>query len=616
MYDLDAETTGGSQMRADRFGGIVTRLLSCLTISTIVLLCTSWATAQSDTSSRESLKRKRMEKDSVAPSQKPPQPKPRPVKPVVRPSDVVNPLASAVKPSEIDTLLETELTKAGRELSPITRDEDFLRRVTIDLTGSPPTPDKLDEFIADKRPDKRSRVIDELLSTEGYARNWARYWRDVIRFHAIDPRSQITAPKFEEWLTEQLSKNVHWDKIATELITAKGKTEEDGRTYLIFSQFDMENTAVNVAAEATRVFLGIQISCAQCHDHPYDQWKREQFHEMAAFFARTLVFREPGNPRTFEVRSKDDMVRGRPGFAKAAVAKKKGGVLSLEHGMPDKSDPEKTHTMHPAFLLGQKPGEGLSDVERRELFASYVTDANDPWFARAYVNRIWGELMGEGFYEPVDDLGPGREARFPLIINRLASAWRASGYDVKWLFRLIMNTQAYQREIRPRDPSAESTPFAAVCPTRLSADQIFDSLVNALGVEDSGPTGRMNYAAAKRGIGGGARFQISREFGVDPSAPNDDVQGTVPQALFFMNSPLVAQRINANGDTMLSRWLSVYTQDEEVIRLIYKRVLARSPSANELETCQEYLRQVGDRKEAFEDLLWSLVNSTEFITKR
>src|SRR5262249_28550905 len=197
-----------------------------------------------------------------------------------------------------------------------------------------------------------------------------------------------------------------------------------------------------------------------------------------------------------------------------------------------------------------KASEGLSDGDRRELFASCVTDKSDPWFARAYVNRIWGELMGEGFYEPVDDLGPGREARFTMIINRLASAWRASDYDVKWLFRLIMNTQAYQREIRPRDPSDERAPFAAACPTRLSADQIFDSLVNALGIEEASFPARMNFPALRRGFGGGARFQVGREFGVDPSAPNDEVQGTVPQALFFMNSPLLAQKINASGNTI------------------------------------------------------------------
>jgi hypothetical protein len=228
--------------------------------------------------------------------------------------------------------------------------------------------------------------------------------------------------------------------------------------------------------------------------------------------------------------------------------------------------------------------------------------------------------MGEGFYEPVDDLGPGRDARFPMVVNRLASAWRASDYDVKWLFRLVMNSEAYQREIRPRDPSAGSMPFAAACPTRLSADQIFDSLVSALGIEESAVAGRLAGAggpqAARFGAGQGLRGLFNLQFGVDPSTPTEDVQGTIPQALFIMNNTLIAQRTSAQGDTILSRLLDVYNDDEEVVRLLYKRVLARAPTDDELATCKEYLQEVGNRREAFEDLLWSLVNSTEFITKR
>lgn len=599
--------------------GVVARLFAGLTACSLVLAGAAWATAQSDNSPREKMKQKMIEKIKEQRDSKPaPQKKPQAVRPVARTSDVANPLAAAIKPSEIDSLLEQELQKAGRELSPVTKDEDFLRRVYIDLTGKPPTPDKLDEFLKETDAAKRSKVIDALLNTEDYSRNWARYWRDVIGYHAINQqRFGLGVKNFEDWMTEQLQKNVHWDKVATELITAKGEVQEDGRTFLIFAQNENNtpNLPVNLASEVTRVFMGIQIACAQCHDHPYDEWKREQFHEIAAFFARTVVTRtDPNDQRSFTVRSTDELPRFRGPVAKTAVGK--GGGRSPEHQMPDKEDPEKKLTMHPQFLLGQTPAQGLPDVERRAIFAQYVTDKSDPWFARAYVNRIWGELMGEGFYEPVDDLGPGREARFPMIINRLSSAWRASDYDVKWLFRLITNTEAYQREIRPTDPSAEKAPFAAVCPTRLSADQIFDSLAATLGIVDNaGPLGPMAGPQARRGPVG-VRGQITQAFGVDPSTPTDEVQGTIPQALFMINSPVLASQIRGQGDTLLGRLLSVYENDEELIRLLYKRILARVPTDNELKTCQEYIKEVPDRREAFEDLLWSLVNSTEFITKR
>jgi hypothetical protein len=596
---------------------VAVRFLAGLTAFSLVLAGAAWATAQSQDSPREKMKKKAIEKiKEQRGSKSEPQKKPQTARPVSRSSDVANPLAAAIKPGEIDATLEQELTKAGRELSPVTKDEDFLRRVYFDLTGKPPTPDKLDEFVNDSDPDKRSKIIEALLGTEDYARNWARYWRDVIGYHAINQqRFGIGVKEFEDWMAEQLQKNVHWDKVATELITAKGSVEEDGRTYLIFAQNENNtpNLPVNLASEVTRVFMGIQISCAQCHDHPYDEWKREQFHEIAAFFARTVVQRtDPNDLRSFAVRSTDE----RPGGAPGKAAAKFGGRGPREHQMPDKEDPEKKHTMHPQFLLGQTPGQGLPDVERRAIFAEYLTDKSDPWFARAYVNRIWSELMGEGFYEPVDDLGPGREARFPMMVNRLSSAWRASDYDVKWLFRLIMNTEAYQREIRPTDPSAERTPFAAVCPTRLTADQIFDSLATTLGVVDNvGPLGRLPGPQARRGPVG-MRGEISAAFGVDPSIPTDEVQGTIPQALFMINSPSLANYIRAQGDTLLGRLLPVYDNDEELIRLLYKRILARVPTDSEMKTCLEHIKEVNNRREAFEDLLWSLVNSTEFITKR
>lgn len=526
-----------------------------------------------------------------------------------------------LQPGEIDLLLERELANAKVPLSPLTNDHDFVRRVCLDVTGKLPTPQQLDEFASDTDPQKRSKLIDKLLTSDDYAGNWARYWRDVIGYHAIDPRARIAAKGFEDWLSDQLKRNVHWDQIAEELITATGSVNEDGRTYLIFAQFDMENTPVNLASELTRVFMGIQVACAQCHDHPYDQWKREQFHETAAFFARTIVRRENGgDPRSFVVTSLEDAFGDRP-FAKAVA--KKGMPRGREHQMPDANDPEKKTTMHPKFLLGQETPHGISDKERREYFVDFLTDRNNYWFARAYVNRIWGELMGEGFYEPVDDLGPERNPRFPMILNRIAAEWRTSDYDVRWLFRTILNTRAYQRQIRPRDPSVESPPFAAMCATRLRDEQIFDSLTYALGLNESqlnrmvgrtGPPGKVAGGMARAGVSP-ARAAYIQNFGVDPSLSKGDVLGTIASALLIMNGAF-NQALNARGDTLLGRMLPVFDDDDEVIRLLYKRTLARAPSDRELATAKAYIKEVGDRHEAFEDLLWCLVNSTEMITKR
>ena len=195
------------------------------------------------------------------------------------------------------------------------------------------------------------------------------------------------------------------------------------------------------------------------------------------------------------------------------------------------------------------------------LAASYITGQDNPWFAKAFVNRAWYALMGDGFFNPVDDMGPGREARNAEVLDALADAWQKGGYDVRWLFRTILNTRTYQREFRPSTTSAGRTPFAANCPSRLRADQILDALTQALGVQFDDPAGPGMMADAKKADAtdkatskdaaapkkpaapqkarGGPRNVFNLTFGVDPSTPNEDILGTIPQALYFMNSPLI-----------------------------------------------------------------------------
>jgi hypothetical protein len=313
--------------------------------------------------------------------------------------------------------------------------------------------------------------------------------------------------------------------------------------------------------------------------------------------------------------------------------------------MPDLKDPHKQIPVAPKFFLASAADHvppRLNAQARRELAASYITGQDNPWFARAFVNRIWYVLMGDAFYNPVDDLGPNRTANAPEVINSLAEQWQKGGYDIKWLFRTILNTHAYQRESRSTNTAAGRTPFAANCPSRLRADQILDSLVQALDLSlnnphrggGGGPANKKGQgkAAAKKAIlaaglpkaagkgqGGGAgnpRAAFNTLFGMDPSTPNDDVLGTIPQALFLMNSPLLSRAIRGNGDTMLGELLASTADDRAVLDALYLRVLARRPNAKEVQVCSRYMEAVGDRHEVFEDILWSLVNSTEFVSRR
>jgi hypothetical protein len=505
------------------------------------------------------------------------------------------PLTSA----ELDHLVGQELNRAGIKPAPLTSDEQFIRRVWLDLTGSLPMPADVKEFVASRDPQKRAKLIERLLNSEEYAAHWAQYWRNVIASRTTDQRGQLLVRHFDQWMTARLKANTHWDVIARAMLTASGdirfdEPEKNGAAYLLASRFGADATTER-AAEASRIFLGIQIQCAQCHDHPSDIWKRQQFHEFAAYFARVK-----------ERPLKDGM--------KAAGLQ----LISLpqaEYQMPAKNNPSKKVPMQPRFLDGKSPGNRLPDLDRRKALADSITSKNDPWFAAAYVNRIWGELMGQSFYQPVDDLGPEKEAVLPTVITRASAAFRGSNYDMKALFRVIMNSQTYQRQLRPGEAGDDHLLFAAAYPTRLSADALWQSLVNVLG-RMGPPVAPANRLKAVRIGPVGLEAVFKREFSFDPSTKPEEVQGSVAQTLLLMNNPQINQKIQARGTNLLARILTAYPDNDDALRMVYLRTLSRRPTDRELTRCREYVRQVGNRAEAFEDLLWTLVNSTEFQTRR
>ncbi|MEX2317470.1 MAG: DUF1549 domain-containing protein [Pirellulales bacterium] len=635
---------------------------------------------------------------------------------------------------EVDRLILAELEKTGTKPAPLTNDEDFLRRVTFDLAGTLPSPAQVTMFGLDPDPDKRAKLIDRLLESDDYAQNWARYWREVIYSRATDQRARLNQDAFEKWMTAQLEQNIGWDKITTDLLTATGDVRETGETALVFAH---GGQAQEIAAEASRIFLGIQIQCANCHDHPTDKWTRRQFHELAAFFPRIQVRR--GQPAAVakpavaqaeatqkpnEERPKAKKANGKKANAKKAKAKKpdtaakpeavaaknvstaknapkkpavqrtfeivsytpRGNNLreeffmnpepairrfdkngdkllskeelkgtpagrifdrlleqgdenkdqklsaaeiekikppanlprgSAEYSMPDLNDPASSGArIDPKFFVnGYSPEKGLGDIERRTLLARYMTSKQNVWFARAYVNRIWAEMLGRGFYMPVDDMGPERAAAYPEVLDLLSAGFVDSGHDVRWLFRTIANTETYQRTIASAagESSGDAVPFAAALPKRLRSDQLYAAISKVAGGEavDRGAAGpRARYGPR------GPQAQFGTLFGFDPSTPQDDIIGTIPQALFMMNSPVLDRMIKAGRGSQLQQILAENPGDDDAVNELYLLVLGRTATEKELKVCLEYRKDVNDRNEAFEDLFWSLLNSSEFLSQR
>ena len=537
----------------------------------------------------------------------------------ILPADGIPAIAAASDPGvrqtarQIDKLLAEDVFTKETKPAPRANDATFLRRVWLDIVGDIPSPEHVTAFLLDPADDKRERVVRSLLADPQYGQNWARYWRDVILYRRLEDRAQIVANALVVELTEKFNKNVPWNEIASEFITAKGDVREHGDTAIYMAQ---DSRTEETAAELSRIFLGIQIQCCQCHDHPYDSWKREQFHELAAFFPRTSL-RPVATPtrRSFEVVASDRQARVRPNAPNADRRS------TPEHFMPNLDDPAAVGTrVQPKFFLtGAELPFGTPDAARRGTVSEWMTES--PWFATAFVNRLWAELVGEGFYEPIDDIGPEREPSAPKAVEFLSQRFAESGYDVKWLFRVICSTKAYQRESRPRR-EVDGTPFTANVAQPLRSDQLYNALLTALEADEEenalGQPGRpMKNVMNLYGRDRTARKAFEDSFGYDPSDSRESVTSSIPQALAMMNAPRISTAVRGQRpNTLLGRLIEEIDDDESLIEELYLRTLSREPTDKEIAIARKYRKEIKDRPAAFEDLFWALLNSAEFSHRR
>ena len=547
---------------------------------------------------------------------------------------------------------------------PACDDAMYLRRVMFDIVGRPATPGEITAFGLNPSDSRRSQIVETLLGSDQYGQNWARYWRDALFRRATNQRAGIVRPAFGDWMASELNSGKHWDKIVEQLITATGPVNNNGATALIFAH---EGVAEEIAAEASRLFLGIQIQCANCHDHPWDSWKREQFHQFTAFFPRVTVQRDRNSDNMFDFeigsmngergrqfaasqflltrldKNRDSAItekeaEGSPlarlfsGPAKGVIDKNGDGKFtfeelrtaqpperpgqgSAEHFMPDLSDPgAQGKKIDPAFFLSSKRVDsGLADNERRQLAADFITNRSNQWFSRAIVNRIWFEMTGTAFYTPIDDIGPDRECTHEETLDILCDGFVDSGYDLKWLIRTIAATRTYQRA-----PNSNGEGFARCEPMRLRSDQFYAALCQSLGVTSLPlrPGEGRRSPGEMRGQDPG-REEFARVFGFDPSTPRDELTGSIPEALFMMNSTMLSRILSAPGDSnVITRISTSVLSEDEIVREMYLATVGREPTEGESRTGLEYLKSSVRLREGLEDLYWVLLNSPEFISRR
>lgn len=499
----------------------------------------------------------------------------------------------AIDSPALDALIAEETGRTVADLTPAP-DAVFLRRVSLDLLGRQPTIEEQRVFLNDSSEDKRERLIQRTLGHPDFGRSWANYWSDTISYRVAPPElTFLNYEPFKGWLAEQFNENVPWDEIVTQILTSTGNVAEvPATTFVAYHQGE----PAKLAAETARVFLGVQLQCAECHDHPFDNWKRDQFHSLAAYFARAQV-KMPHNT----------------GAATVVSSKEKG-----EYTMPNTDPGKKGKEMQPVFLEGESMEAGRPDRERREELARLLTDRRNRWFARAFVNRLWDRVAGDGFYSPVDNMGEYQPQLLPKVHEALTDHFLSTDYDIRDLFSVVLNTEYYGQSMPEKEPD-EQHPFATLEQTRLRGDEVFESLETALEIPvvrkpTAKPTKAIRFPVPPKTI----QEIVSETYGYDPSFGPKLIQRKMSQAMLMMNNEELQAQINADPDsgTVLSRILKSETDNEKVIVQLFELMLAREPSKAEASLCLKHVESLKDRGAAFEDLLWSLMNSTEFTTRR
>ena len=388
---------------------------------------------------------------------------------------------------EIDRLVEENWSKHGVEASPYINDQVFMRRAYLDIVGTIPSGREAIEFINVKNPHKRQILIDYLLDTEGYVSHYYNYWADILRIQS--QINNIDLHNYVSWVKDSLRENKPYDQFVYELITAKGRVWENGAAgyYLRDRGMPLDNTANTVA-----IFLGTQIGCAQCHDHPFEDWTQRQFYEMAAFThgvnPRGV---DSGNPRDFQKKRRE--VTQKMANRKLSPEEQRLVRRLIQANVWNVQDPAggKSRLKLPTDYQydNGKPGELIapkvifgnqvntnSRQTSREMYARWMTSPKNPFFAKVIANRLWKKVMGVGLIEPVDAV-EGAEASNPELLEFLTAEMIRLDFDMKEYVRLLMNTDLYQRRAVYQETLEEAYHFPGPTLRRMTAEQLWDSLV-------------------------------------------------------------------------------------------------------------------------------------------
>jgi hypothetical protein len=529
-------------------------------------------------------------------------------------------------------------------------DATFLRRVSLDLTGSLPSAERARAFAASWSRDRRARLLEELLASPEYVDYWTLQLADLLqnrRERDHDVRGVKGVRSFHQWLRGEVRANRPWDALAREILTARGSvTEHPEVGYFIYNVGEKNRIEESETPDAVaQAFLGTRIGCARCHNHPLEKYTQDDFYHFAAFFSKVQMQRtEPDKGATvLRVSTRDEdeqrkrVAEAEKGWTEAtnALARAEGPELEkakkkvaeqekrrqearlqlekVQHRMPTVTQPRTRQAMAPR-PLDHADLEFDPATDPRERLAGWMTDPRNAFFSGAMVNRLWKHFMGVGLVEPVDDLRASNPPSNPALWKLLNAEFVKSGYDLRHLTRLIVTSRTYQLSSTTQPGNETDRRFYShYFARRLPAEVMLDAIAQVTGVPDDFkgyPAGTRAVQLPEPGVGSYFLTLFGRSDRVTACACERSGEVTLPQLLHLQNGEDVVKKIQAD-DGRLAELLKRTRDDRAIIDDLFVMTLSRRPTAPELSAVQRAL-EGGDRTEAFRDLFWALLNSKEF----
>ncbi|QDU92473.1 DUF1549 and DUF1553 domain-containing protein [Lignipirellula cremea] len=522
-------------------------------------------------------------------------------------------LSQSVSPAadKIRTTIDQQIEAAWKENkvtpAPLASDSEFLRRVYLDLVGKTPSYEETLAFLDSTEADKREKLVEQLLADPRFGIHQSDLW-DMVYFGRNPPGYGTSKrDEFKSWLSDQFNQNVSYRKWAGDILRAEGSTLEPG-TPMYFVQY--KNAPEDATQAITQQFLGVQLQCARCHDHPFEKWSQLDFYGIAAFLARLEVV-DVGEKKltSFAVGEKNlgDVLFTGPA-AEQEVGQKGEPVTPTFLGGEVLNEPElpkdvKDPRLFPAGKMPPKP-----HFSRRDQLAEWITSPDNPFFARAVANRIWGQFMGKGIVDPVDNLSDNNPASHPELLDALAKSLVEHDFDLKWLIREIVNSKPYQ--LASSGPVEEAKPawYERARYRPLSAEELVESWVEATDYEKvlaaSGKEPKSRFDL------GGPWVYMIKYFG-EPNDGVDHFQGGIHEH-FYMNNGELHQLISEGQGSLYATLSQSEEPWEKRIEKMYLSVLSRRPTPAETRRFAEHLQADDEPRERLKEAIWALLTCSEF----